>query len=403
MKKVLILAGGYDQIALINEYKKRGFMTILADYFENPPAKSYADKHYQISTLDVDAVKQVAVDENVDLIMTACTDQALVTMAKVSEELGLPCYLTYQIACKVTNKQLMKKIMIENNIPTARFKIASDYEKLTDMQYPMVVKPVDANSSKGVERVYNDNELQNAIEKAKTFSRQGEVLIEEYKAGEELSVDVWIEEYKPSIMCISQSLKIKDEKKFTIIQSKYPCQISDAEEKKLMGILGDIAVAFDIKKGPLLVQLIKGNNDINIIEFSARYGGGTKYKLIEAVSGVNPMKAIVDLSLGEDKSLNIRRKASCYHMNYIYCNPGRISEFVGFEEAKRRGYIEDYFYYKTPGMLIEKIENSSDRAAGYMVSGETEDELKYREKMAGELINVLSEDGRDMIRGMLYE
>lgn len=38
--KILVLAGGSDQIALIQELKKRGHETILVDYFQNPPAKT---------------------------------------------------------------------------------------------------------------------------------------------------------------------------------------------------------------------------------------------------------------------------------------------------------------------------------------------------------------------------
>ena len=51
--KILVLAGGADQIALIQELKARGNYIILVDYFENPPAKEYADKHIVASTLDV--------------------------------------------------------------------------------------------------------------------------------------------------------------------------------------------------------------------------------------------------------------------------------------------------------------------------------------------------------------
>lgn len=57
--KAIILAGGYDQIALIQELKKRGFETILIDYYENPPAKNFADNHYQVSTLDIEAIKKL--------------------------------------------------------------------------------------------------------------------------------------------------------------------------------------------------------------------------------------------------------------------------------------------------------------------------------------------------------
>ena len=40
------------------------------------------------------------------MICTACTDQALLTVAKVSEELGLPTYISYKTALNVTNKSL---------------------------------------------------------------------------------------------------------------------------------------------------------------------------------------------------------------------------------------------------------------------------------------------------------
>ena len=91
--KALVLAGGLPQIALINDLKQRGFFTILADYNENPVAKDYADKFYQVSTLDVDAITRIAKEEKVDFLITVCTDQALLTVAKVSETLELPSYV----------------------------------------------------------------------------------------------------------------------------------------------------------------------------------------------------------------------------------------------------------------------------------------------------------------------
>ncbi|MDE6763385.1 MAG: hypothetical protein K2J73_06875, partial [Oscillospiraceae bacterium] len=90
MKKILVLAGGFDQIALINELKKRDMYVVLADYFEDLPAKKYADKHFKISTLDEEAVYNLALSESVDIVTTACTDQALLTVARVSERLELP-------------------------------------------------------------------------------------------------------------------------------------------------------------------------------------------------------------------------------------------------------------------------------------------------------------------------
>ena len=130
--KILVLAGGFDQIALIKELRGRGNIVYLADYFENPPAKQYADKHFQISTLDENAVYELAKKEQVELITTACTDQALMTIANVSEKLNLPCYISLKTARDVTNKAYMKKKFAEFNIPTANWNLLeseSDFEK----------------------------------------------------------------------------------------------------------------------------------------------------------------------------------------------------------------------------------------------------------------------------------
>ena len=141
---IIVLAGGSDQIALINELKKRGHYTVLVDYFENPPAKIYADKHIVASTLDTDRVKEIAVSEKADLICTACTDQALLSVAKVSEELGLPCYISYQTGLNVTNKLYMKKVLVSNNIPTSRYVILDkmDSEALKDFLYENAIQGI---------------------------------------------------------------------------------------------------------------------------------------------------------------------------------------------------------------------------------------------------------------------
>ena len=90
MKKALVLAGGLPQIELIKELQQRGYYVILADYYENPIARDYADRFYQKSTLDIEAMRTIATTEKVDMIITCCTDQALAVVSKLAEELDLP-------------------------------------------------------------------------------------------------------------------------------------------------------------------------------------------------------------------------------------------------------------------------------------------------------------------------
>lgn len=398
MMKILVLAGGSDQIALINELKSRGHYVILLDYFENPPAKKYADKHIVASTLDIPKVREVAAEEKVDLVCTACTDQALLTVAKVSEELNLPCYISYETALNVTNKSYMKKVMMDNRIPTSKYVIVDslDLTAISGFDYPLVVKPVDCNSSKGVKRVENEEYLLKYLKEAIAYSRTNTAIVEEFKKGEEISADFYVEEERVIYLSATMSTKIKNRKSFTILQSCYPV-VNEMQEQKLIEIATQISQSFHLKNTPLLVQLIMKDDTFSVLEFSARMGGGSKYNLIKVISGVDIMSEYVNLILGIKPDIKPCKMVNYAHMNYIYCNPGILSEIRGLEDLRQEGIINSYFEYKTPGMEICHAETSGDRPAGYLVVADTQDELMRKERIANNRIHVLDEKGEDIM------
>ena len=401
--KILVLAGGADQIALIKELKLRGHEVVLLDYYENPPAKPYADKHIVASTLDAEAVEKYAKDENVSLICTACTDQALLTVSYVSERLGLPCYIDYQTGLNVTNKSYMKKVLTDNDIPTARFSIVDkpDDAKIKEFIFPLVVKPVDCNSSKGVKRVDTTEDYKKYLTEAIHYSRTHTAIVEEYKEGKEISADFYIENGVAKLLSATTSLKIKNKKSFTILCSDYPA-LNASQEVIVTQIAQDISKAFKLDNTPLLVQMIANDNEINVIEFSARMGGGSKYKLIEVLSGVNIMSKYVDRILGGYPEVKPSKQVDYCKMVYIYCNPGIYDHMEGLEMMKDEGMIDEYFLYKTKGMEINKAETSGDRPSGYLCSASTADELLKKIKYVDSHIKAMSNMGVDMmIHGLL--
>ena len=396
--KILVLAGGADQIALIQELNKRGHEVVLLDYLENPPAKNYASKHIIASTLDVDSVERYAREERVSLICTACTDQALLTVAYVSERLGLPCYIDYQTGLNVTNKAFMKKVLTEHAIPTARYVIIDkpDPNAIEGFQFPLVVKPVDCNSSKGVKKLVDINAFFSYVPEALQLSRTQKAIVEEFKEGREISADFYVEDGKAKLLCATASRKIKNQESFTIIGSDYPA-LSIEQEDIITRIATTISVAFHLRNTPLLVQFIVNERDINVIEFSARMGGGSKYKLIEVLSGVNIMEKYVDLVLGVRPSVEPQKQVNYCKMVFIYCRPGVFSHMEGLAEFKKRRVIKDFFLYKTPGMEIDKAETSGDRVAGYMLVGESEEDIENKYLYVDERIKVMSRGGEDIM------
>jgi len=399
--KALVLAGGFPQIALIQELKSRGIYVLLADYYAEPVAKKYADVFYQISTLDVPAITELAQREQVDFLITACTDQALLTVAQVSEKLGLPCYIDYQTALNVTNKAYMKKVFMEHNISTARYAVMERLEaEVADcLRYPAIVKPVDCNSSKGVKKVMNRTELEQAFAEAVQLSRTNTAIVEEFIEGNEITIDVQVENGKAYVLSAAHIDKIADAEKFIIFRSRYPIMESDAIKEQIAKTAQQIADAFGLQNTMMLIQAISDGENIYVLEFSARTGGGLKYDLIKRVSGFDVIKAVVDLTLKQIPHVDIQPPQSNYISNvFIYCYNGVFDRLDGFEEMKQAGYITNYYLFKWRGAVMDGVNSSGDRIAGFTVQGDTAAEIQSRYNEILKRIRVLDPNGCDIMR-----
>ena len=109
MKKLLILGAGIYQVPLINTAKRMGIHTIAASIPGNYPGFDIADEVCYENTVDYEAILKVARDKNVDGIVTAGTDVAVITIGKVCDALGLKG-LSAEAAEIAASKILMKRI-----------------------------------------------------------------------------------------------------------------------------------------------------------------------------------------------------------------------------------------------------------------------------------------------------
>ena len=399
--KALVLAGGLPQIELINQLKARSITTVLADGNPNALARPYADIFYQLAIFDVEAVKEVALREKVDFLITVCADQVLLVVAQVSEMLGLPWYIDYKTAQLVSDKKYMKRIFWENGIPTSRYVELTelDLDRISHLQYPLVVKPVDAYSSRGVRKVTNEDELSVYFAEAARISRTGGVIVEEFVAGDEISVDIYVEAGEAKVLCISNSEKINDVDRFVIFRGRYPAIASDEIKEQIRMVAQRIADAFGLKNCPMLIQMINDGKRVSVLEFCARTGGNMKYLLIKRACGFDVIRAVIDLTLGEKPHVELAPPEGKYIVNdFIYCKPGVYDHLGGFEELREEGVLTDYYSLRPKGMKINGVFSSSDRIAGITVVGDSLEEFNAKHRRIVESVKVIGEDGSDLMR-----
>lgn len=399
--KTLVITGGLPQIELVNQLKKRGIYTIVADGSKNPLAKPFADKTYQIDVFNIEAIKTLAIDEQVDFLITVCADQVLLVVAQVSEMLGLPCYIDYQTAQNVSDKLKMKKIFRDNGVPTSRYVETETLEdpQIEKLRYPLVVKPVDAYSSKGVRRAENRKELEQYYYEAKEISRTGGVIVEEFCEGEEISVDAFIINGKAHILCVSNSDKILDDERFVIFRGRVPVNASKEILDEIEIVAQKITDAFGLVNSPLLIQMINDGNHVSVLEFCARTGGNMKYLLIKHSCGVDVISATIDITLGKLTNIEKKDTGNKYVVNdFLYCRPGIYDHLEGFNELVENKVINEYYAIRPVGTQVFGVRSSSDRLVGMNIVANSKEEYNTKLKTINEKVKIIDLEGNDIMR-----
>jgi biotin carboxylase len=403
-EKIIILAGGADQKDLVLDLKSRGYFTILIDYNENPIARSVADEYIQQSTLDKELIYTIAKEKKANNIITACTDQALLTVAYVADKLGFPTQFSYQHALNMTNKIYMKKIMYESGIPTSRFiYVQAPDENISCLQYPLMVKPADCNGSFGVRRVYNKHELEKYFKEAVKVSRSGMAIIEEFKDGIEVGIDCFVHDGKAEILMLNQVNKKKiSNTLYLIFQTFIPPVVSKQAKDTIQSIADRIAKVFSLDNTPLLIQTIINNDDVSVIEFAPRIGGASKHRTIKIKTGFDILHANVDACFGLKPDIITHENNKMYSRNHVYVDPCVFDRVEDIDLLISEDVIKEFVYYKTSGMEIKSFSASRDRIGSFLVEGDNIDELKEKIKKAVETLKVYAVDGREVLRRDIY-
>ena len=399
----LILGGTVPHVHLIELLKERGYYTILLDYTPNPPAKGYADEHLPVSTLDNDAVLEVARDKKSSLVISTNVDQANVTCCYVAEKLGLYSPYSYETALDVTDKQRMKRIMWENNIPTSRYvQVASVNEaKLIELNYPLMVKPADSNSANGVKRAYTREELETYLPDALRFSRNGKAIIEEFVTGKEISAYGVVVKRKAKLLMHQERVSVYDgeDKVIKCYASLAPSRISDIAANKAEQILTMIAEAFHLDNTPLFFQGIVNGDDISVIEFAPRVGGGISFQTIKDATGYDIISAALDSYLNIPITIDRWHPMnSKYAVNQIYGTNGVYDKTTGGEAILKDGTVNVLSFYKHQGDVIDSSRASSSRIGVMVVSDKTESGLRKKIANAFSKLDSFDECGKSIIR-----
>lgn len=405
--KLLILGAGHIQENAIRRAKALGYTVIVSDYYSDPPGKAWADYHEPVSTFDIEKNIAVGLKYQIDGVMTLGTDQPVYTAACVAERLKLPSLLTVTTAKAVTNKKVMKQTFKAIGIPTANFRIIAENfseQELAGLRFPVVVKPLDSQGQRGVYKLQSVPEIREVFQDVLSYSREQEILVEEYYPSSEITVSGWVREGELFLISVVDRISFESRRHIGICTAHhFPSQFLTTHYAEIKTISERIVSGFQIRNGPIYFQMLIGNDGIKVNEIACRIGGAYEDIYLHRATGIDLLEMLIRSSLNEpvnfqpltDYDLLANEKRLSVEMFFVKpCEIWTQTDRESLESLP--GIVRAGFNFK-PGDRIPEISNATQRAGYFIAEGETDAVLRENIERAYAKLGIYDSKGDNQL------
>ena len=369
--KLAIIGADPAQELLIKKAKEMNIHTICFGLKEGSTCKDICDEFHEVSIIDKEAIYQVCKDLKIDGIISIALDLAMPTVNYVANKLGLVGN-SMESTLYTINKAAMRKILKTHGLPVPKFHICKGIRDKHILKYPFMVKAVQSAASRGITLVNNKAEYYKAYKDALDYSN--EVVLEEYFEGRQFSVEMISKNGEHHFVGFSEVF-YSGAPYFVDENSITPGRIEDKLLDELVELVSKSLNAMSYKNGATHSELrINNNNEFCIIEIAGRMGGN-RAEFIELGYGIDYIKALINIVMGNDFNLDkdgttspfaymkwIKNKRDLELMNNLL-QKDKIEYYKLYEERDRSAKIVDMS--KSWGYFIKR-ENTIEKCLEYI-------------------------------------
>jgi len=368
-KKIMIIGAGILQVPAIKKAKELGLYVFALDMNPSAPGFKLADESIQLSTIDVENAVQKASKIRPHAVMTLASDMPIRTVAAIGEKCGLNT-ISIETAFNATNKGKMRKHLKQKNVPIPRFFVVSSLEEYVEasnnFENKFIVKPADNSGSRGIFLVEQKSDIIEAFQYAKKHSRSGEILLEEYMEGPEVSVEALTINGMTHVIAITDKLTT-GAPHFVEMGHSIPSQLSVDIQQEIINVTVSAIEAIGIDIGPSHTEIIVTKDGPKIVELGARLGGDNiTTHLVPLATGIDMVECTIRLALGEDVVIP-KKNYKGAAIRYLKSSQGILKSIDYLEEAKNINGVKEIIIIKNIGERITDINNSNDRI-GYVIT-----------------------------------
>ena len=396
-KRLLMLGGSHFQIPSILSAKEAGHYVITCDYLPENPGHKYADEYYNVSTTDYEGVLKLAKNLDIDGIVAYASDPAAPTAAYVAEKLSLPGN-PYDSVVTLAYKDKFRSFLKANNFNVPESKGFDDIHNarafFLQIKKPVMIKPVDSSGSKGVRKIYDISEFDDAFNYALEFSRAKRVVVEEFvlRKGYQVAGDGFVVNGKLVFTCFANehfdeycNPLVPIGESFPAIHDKKLLNLARMEIQRVLSLLGwrDGALNFDF--------MFDEDDRLYLLEIGPRNGGNLIPDVIRIATGVDIIRYTINAALGLDCSELHMKDPDGYYSSYIlHSNRSGILDHI--DSSAIQSDILFYQEFISSNQQVDRFDGSNHTIGALILKHSSLEEMLERMSNMGKYINVIIKD-----------
>lgn len=298
--KVLLVGSSFAAVPILKILKSKGLKVHVCGSRLNEPCVKLADVHYDCDYTNHNALADIVQREQFIAAVPDCNDKAYEACAYLAELFGFKGYDSLCTTEIIINKAKFRNLLSDLGIPSPRYSsIPQECMDINlELSYPILIKPTNSFSGRGIVKVKNPEEAAVVIKACKKTSQDSSFLAEEFVDGQLFSHSTFIRNGK--------LVKNNYVEEYCTV---YPYQVNLSNlainipleiRKKIECDVGRIASKLKLVDGIFHTQFIMNNNyEYFFIESTRRCPGDLYYKLIEISSSYNYINNFLEPFLPE--------------------------------------------------------------------------------------------------------
>jgi biotin carboxylase len=347
-----ILGGNLMACPAVRRLQEHGHRVLVVDGNPDSPARAVADRFVHQDFSDLAAVRQKLLDIALSGVMPL-NDFAIATASALARERGLPGWSEFAETC-VRSKVAMKNAWAAAGLPSARYVVATVGDLLAGALpfwdiWPCVVKPsFSGGGSRGVFVAADWAEVRQGLSAVQTKYLDGGVLIEEFVAGTEHTLEVLVCRGEPRLLSISDKENYPGSA--TVVQNLYfPGPIGNAHRHLLEPLVYDACRAMRLTDGTAHFEVMLRNREAYLLEVGGRPGGGINFHPICELSTGYDYPGLLGAVLTGRKPDFSHKVPSHLAWHYFPSGSGVLQAVLGFEALRADSQVVDAMLYEEIG------------------------------------------------------